>query len=207
MPALPPGKRNPSCLAVQGVGSPSAAIVSVQLLGKDSCSADLIRLLVRTLCAPSSVGFNVGDVRVMEQLPGVCVGLLRALRMSPHRNVLEARLREEVTAERWGSGRAQCGGGVSQGLPGPRTVSVAGALQASKRIPAGLMIVRVLTVRRLALTWFFFVFLAWPALRSCVLLTCMARKLTRRGPDWLLSCQLVSSCTRLAFCMSSCRLR
>ncbi|KAF4022262.1 hypothetical protein G4228_013963 [Cervus hanglu yarkandensis] len=70
-----------------------------KLLGKDSCSADLIRLLVRTLCAPSSVGFNVGDVRVMEQLPGVCVGLLRALRMSPHWNVLEARLREEVTAE------------------------------------------------------------------------------------------------------------
>ncbi|XP_042110110.1 DNA-dependent protein kinase catalytic subunit [Ovis aries] len=70
-----------------------------KLLGKDSRSTDLMRLLVRTLCAPSSVGFNVGDVRVMEQLPDVCVALLRALKTSPHRDMLEARLREEVTAE------------------------------------------------------------------------------------------------------------
>ena len=178
VPALPQGRRTPMCLAVQGTGSPTAAITSVQLLGKDSCSADLMRLLVRTLCAPSSVGFNVGDVRVMEQLPDVCVALLRALKTSPHQDMLEARLREEVTAERWGSGWAQHGGGVSQGLLGPRTAAMAGALQACKCIPAGLMIVRVFTVRRPALTWFFFVFLAWPALGSCVLLTCMARTLT-----------------------------
>ena len=148
------------CLAVQGAGSPIAAIVSVQLLGKDSCSTDLMRLLVRTLCAPSSVGFNVGDVRVMEQLPDVCVALLRALKTSPHRDMLEARLREEVTAERWGSGRALCGGSVSQGMPSPRIAAMAWALQASKCILAGLVIVRVLIVRRPALTWFFFVFLA-----------------------------------------------
>ena len=76
--------------------------VSVQLLGKDSCSADLTKLLVRTLCAPSSVGFNVGDFPVMDHLPSVCVGLLRALKTSPHRAALEACLREEVTAWRWG---------------------------------------------------------------------------------------------------------
>ena len=160
VPALPPGRWNPMCLAVQGAGSPIAAIVSVQLLGKDSCSTDLMRLLVRTLCAPSSVGFNVGDVRVMEQLPDVCVALLRALKTSPHRDMLEARLREEVTAERWGSGRALCGGSVSQGMPSPRIAAMAWALQASKCILAGLVIVRVLIVRRPALTWFFFVFLA-----------------------------------------------
>ncbi|XP_068381983.1 DNA-dependent protein kinase catalytic subunit isoform X2 [Eschrichtius robustus] len=71
---------------------------SWKLLGKDSCSADLMKLLVRTLCAPSSVGFNVGDFPVMDHLPSVCVGLLRALKTSPHRAALEACLREEVTA-------------------------------------------------------------------------------------------------------------
>eukprot|EP00069_Balaena_mysticetus_P017385 bmy_10601T0 len=72
---------------------------SWKLLGKDSCSADLTKLLVRTLCAPSSVGFNVGDFPVMDHLPSVCVGLLRALKTSPHRAALEACLREEVTAQ------------------------------------------------------------------------------------------------------------
>ncbi|XP_057593505.1 DNA-dependent protein kinase catalytic subunit isoform X2 [Hippopotamus amphibius kiboko] len=72
---------------------------SWKLLGKDSCSTDLVKLLVRTLCAPSSVGFNVGDVRVMDHLPDVCVGLLKALKTSPFRDALETCLREEVTTQ------------------------------------------------------------------------------------------------------------
>lgn len=73
----------------------------VQLLGTGSCSTNLMRLLVTTLCAPSSVGFNVGDVRVMDHLPDVCVGLLKALKPSPYCDALETLLRAEVPARRW----------------------------------------------------------------------------------------------------------
>ncbi|XP_006204718.2 DNA-dependent protein kinase catalytic subunit isoform X2 [Vicugna pacos] len=66
---------------------------------EDPYLANLMTLLVTTLCAPSSLGFNVGDVAVMDHLPHVCVGLLRALRATPLRAALETRLREAIPAQ------------------------------------------------------------------------------------------------------------
>uniref|UniRef100_A0A8D1F779 DNA-dependent protein kinase catalytic subunit n=1 Tax=Sus scrofa TaxID=9823 RepID=A0A8D1F779_PIG len=82
------------CTTLLGISTDAAW----KLLGTGSCSTNLMRLLVTTLCAPSSVGFNVGDVRVMDHLPDVCVGLLKALKPSPYCDALETLLRAEVPA-------------------------------------------------------------------------------------------------------------
>ncbi|XP_040828526.1 DNA-dependent protein kinase catalytic subunit [Ochotona curzoniae] len=82
-----------------------------KLLEKDLCNTTLIQLLVRTLCEPLSVGFHVGDVQVMDHLPSVCVNLMKALRQSHFRDLLEMHLKEEMkarsleelcTADLWG---------------------------------------------------------------------------------------------------------
>uniref|UniRef100_A0A8C5VNI8 DNA-dependent protein kinase catalytic subunit n=1 Tax=Microcebus murinus TaxID=30608 RepID=A0A8C5VNI8_MICMU len=70
-----------------------------KLLERDLCTTDLMKLLVETLYEPVSVGFNVGDVQVMNHLPSVCVNLMKALKKPPHRDILEAHLRETVTAQ------------------------------------------------------------------------------------------------------------
>lgn len=73
----------------------------LQLLGKYLCNTNLIKLLVKTLCEPSSIGFNIGDVLVMDQLPNVCVNLMKALKKSPYKDILEMHLKEKITAQRW----------------------------------------------------------------------------------------------------------
>uniref|UniRef100_A0A8C9DUV3 DNA-dependent protein kinase catalytic subunit n=1 Tax=Prolemur simus TaxID=1328070 RepID=A0A8C9DUV3_PROSS len=70
-----------------------------KLLERDLCNTDLMKLLVKMLYEPVSVGFNVGDVQVMDHLPGVCVNLMKALQKSPYRAILEAHLREAVPAQ------------------------------------------------------------------------------------------------------------
>ncbi|XP_053414339.1 DNA-dependent protein kinase catalytic subunit [Nycticebus coucang] len=70
-----------------------------KLLERNLCNVDLMKLLVKTLCEPMSVGFNVGDVHVMDHLPSVCVNLMKALKTSPYKDTLEAHLRETVTAQ------------------------------------------------------------------------------------------------------------
>ncbi|XP_037658373.1 DNA-dependent protein kinase catalytic subunit [Choloepus didactylus] len=70
-----------------------------KLLEKDLLSAHLMKLLVKTLCEPSSIGFNVGDVQVMGCLPSVCVNLMKALEKSPHRDSLVMHLKEKITAQ------------------------------------------------------------------------------------------------------------
>uniref|UniRef100_A0A2K6UN42 DNA-dependent protein kinase catalytic subunit n=1 Tax=Saimiri boliviensis boliviensis TaxID=39432 RepID=A0A2K6UN42_SAIBB len=71
-----------------------------KLLKKDLCNTHLMRVLVQTLCEPASVGFNIGDVQVMDHLPDVCVNLMKALKMSPYEDILETHLREIITAQR-----------------------------------------------------------------------------------------------------------
>uniref|UniRef100_A0A2K5DLE5 DNA-dependent protein kinase catalytic subunit n=1 Tax=Aotus nancymaae TaxID=37293 RepID=A0A2K5DLE5_AOTNA len=71
-----------------------------KLLKKDLCNTHLMRVLVQTLCEPASVGFNIGDVQVMNHLPDVCVNLMRALKMFPYEDILETHLREKITAQR-----------------------------------------------------------------------------------------------------------
>ncbi|XP_038201173.1 DNA-dependent protein kinase catalytic subunit [Arvicola amphibius] len=70
-----------------------------KLLEKDLCNANLMKVLVKMLCEPVSLGFNVGDVQVMNHLPSVCVNLLKALKKSPYRDMLETHLKETVTAQ------------------------------------------------------------------------------------------------------------
>lgn len=60
-----------------------------------------MKLLVKTVCEPANVGFNIADVQVMDHLPSVCVNLMKALKKSPYKEVLETHLREKVTAQRW----------------------------------------------------------------------------------------------------------
>ncbi|XP_006170510.1 DNA-dependent protein kinase catalytic subunit [Tupaia chinensis] len=71
-----------------------------KLLERDLCNTHLVKLLVKTLCEPMSVGFNVGDVQVMDHLPSVCVNLMRALMKSPYRDILEVHLKERMTTQR-----------------------------------------------------------------------------------------------------------
>lgn len=65
------------------------------------CNTNLMKVLVKMLCEPVSLGFNVGDVQVMNHLPSICVNLLKALKKSPCRDTLETHLKEKVTAQRW----------------------------------------------------------------------------------------------------------
>ncbi|XP_013375655.1 PREDICTED: DNA-dependent protein kinase catalytic subunit isoform X2 [Chinchilla lanigera] len=70
-----------------------------KLLEKDLCNTKLLKLLVKTVYEPVSIGFNIGDIQVMDHLPSVCVNLMKALKKSPYRDILEAHLREKVTAQ------------------------------------------------------------------------------------------------------------
>uniref|UniRef100_A0A8C7BY96 DNA-dependent protein kinase catalytic subunit n=1 Tax=Neovison vison TaxID=452646 RepID=A0A8C7BY96_NEOVI len=71
----------------------------LKLLEKDLCNnKNFMKLLVKTLCEPSSIGFNIGDVLVMNHLPDVCVKLIKALKKSPYKDTLEMHLKEKITA-------------------------------------------------------------------------------------------------------------
>ncbi|XP_042541900.1 DNA-dependent protein kinase catalytic subunit [Dipodomys spectabilis] len=70
-----------------------------KLLEKDLCNANLMKLLVKMLCEPSSIGFNIGDVQVMDSLPRICVNLMKALKKSPYRDIFETHLKEKMTAQ------------------------------------------------------------------------------------------------------------
>ncbi|KAF6100707.1 protein kinase, DNA-activated, catalytic subunit [Phyllostomus discolor] len=70
-----------------------------KLLEKYLCNTNLMKLLVRTLCEPSSIGFNISDVHIMDHLPDVCVNLMKALKKSPYEDILEIHLKEKITAQ------------------------------------------------------------------------------------------------------------
>lgn len=79
-------------------------ICLLQLLEKYLCNTNLMKLLVKTLCEPSSIGFNISDVHIMNHLPDVCVNLMKALKKSPYKDILERNLKEKITAQRWAFG-------------------------------------------------------------------------------------------------------
>ncbi|XP_045857456.1 DNA-dependent protein kinase catalytic subunit isoform X2 [Meles meles] len=71
-----------------------------KLLEKDLCNnKNFMKLLVKTLCEPSNIGFNIGDVLVMNHLPNVCVKLMKALKKSPYKDTLEMHLKEKITSQ------------------------------------------------------------------------------------------------------------
>lgn len=52
-----------------------------------------------TVCEPSSIGFNMADLEVMNRLPEVCVPLLKALAATPYRTELENAIRKKITTQ------------------------------------------------------------------------------------------------------------
>ncbi|XP_025333466.3 DNA-dependent protein kinase catalytic subunit isoform X4 [Canis lupus dingo] len=71
-----------------------------KLLEEDLCNnKNFMTLLVKILCQPSSIGFNIGDVLVMNHLPDVCVNLMKALKKSPYKDTLEMCLKEKITVQ------------------------------------------------------------------------------------------------------------
>lgn len=55
---------------------------------------------MKTICDPKSVGFNIADVQIMENLPNICVRLVKALMKSPYNEYLENSIREIITMKR-----------------------------------------------------------------------------------------------------------
>ncbi|XP_029002542.1 DNA-dependent protein kinase catalytic subunit isoform X2 [Betta splendens] len=60
------------------------------------CSV-FFELTASVVCEPSTVGFNMADVEVMNNLPQVCVPLLEALQNSPYFTLLEGSLRTKIS--------------------------------------------------------------------------------------------------------------
>uniref|UniRef100_F6W6L3 DNA-dependent protein kinase catalytic subunit n=1 Tax=Monodelphis domestica TaxID=13616 RepID=F6W6L3_MONDO len=70
-----------------------------KLLEKDLLNTYFMDLLVKTLCDPSSIGFNIADVQVMNNLPSVCVKLMKALKKSPYKESLEINIKKRITPQ------------------------------------------------------------------------------------------------------------
>ncbi|XP_013928118.1 PREDICTED: DNA-dependent protein kinase catalytic subunit [Thamnophis sirtalis] len=70
-----------------------------KMLEKELLNENLIKLVVKTICDPKSVGFNIVDVQVMENLPNICVRLVKALMNSPYNESLENRIKEIITMQ------------------------------------------------------------------------------------------------------------
>ncbi|XP_058033644.1 DNA-dependent protein kinase catalytic subunit [Ahaetulla prasina] len=68
-----------------------------KLLEKELLNENLIKLLVKTICDAKSIGFNIADVQVMENLPSICVRLVKALMNSPYNESLENSIKEIIT--------------------------------------------------------------------------------------------------------------
>ncbi|XP_034980550.2 DNA-dependent protein kinase catalytic subunit [Zootoca vivipara] len=70
-----------------------------KLLERQLLNENLIELVVRTVCDPRNIGFNIADVQVMEKLPDVCVRLIKALMRSPYREPLEISIKKIITSK------------------------------------------------------------------------------------------------------------
>uniref|UniRef100_A0A803SLW3 DNA-dependent protein kinase catalytic subunit n=1 Tax=Anolis carolinensis TaxID=28377 RepID=A0A803SLW3_ANOCA len=70
-----------------------------KLLEEQLFNEDLTELVVRTVCHPKDTGFNVADVQVMENLPNVCVKLMKALMKSPYKESLETSIKKIITSK------------------------------------------------------------------------------------------------------------
>ncbi|XP_072306662.1 DNA-dependent protein kinase catalytic subunit [Eucyclogobius newberryi] len=66
-------------------------------LEQDLFSPVFFELMALVVCDPSSVGFNMADVEVTNNLPEVCVPLLKALMASPYRDRVESSLRAKIS--------------------------------------------------------------------------------------------------------------
>ncbi|XP_042320371.1 DNA-dependent protein kinase catalytic subunit [Sceloporus undulatus] len=70
-----------------------------KLLEKPLFNENLIELVVRTVCDPKNIGFNIADVQVMENLPNVCVRIIKALMKSPYKEALEISIKKIITSK------------------------------------------------------------------------------------------------------------
>ncbi|KAG7330004.1 hypothetical protein KOW79_006226 [Hemibagrus wyckioides] len=69
------------------------------VLEQDLFNATFFTLVSMTVCEPSSIGFNMADLEVMNRLPEVCVPLLKAVAGTPYRTELENAIRKKITAQ------------------------------------------------------------------------------------------------------------
>lgn len=69
----------------------------VKALEADLFSPMFFELAALVVCEPSSVGFNMADVEVMNNLPEVCVPLLKALLTSPYQRRVESSLQAKIS--------------------------------------------------------------------------------------------------------------
>uniref|UniRef100_A0A803TIR6 DNA-dependent protein kinase catalytic subunit n=1 Tax=Anolis carolinensis TaxID=28377 RepID=A0A803TIR6_ANOCA len=74
-------------------------ILDTRQLLEQLFNEDLTELVVRTVCHPKDTGFNVADVQVMENLPNVCVKLMKALMKSPYKESLETSIKKIITSK------------------------------------------------------------------------------------------------------------
>ncbi|XP_053105021.1 DNA-dependent protein kinase catalytic subunit isoform X2 [Hemicordylus capensis] len=70
-----------------------------KLLERQLLNENLIKLVVRTVCDPKTIGFNTADVQVMQKLPDICVRLLKALMRSPYKESLEISIKQIITTK------------------------------------------------------------------------------------------------------------
>ncbi|KAJ6662088.1 hypothetical protein lerEdw1_012553 [Lerista edwardsae] len=70
-----------------------------KLLEKQLLNENLIKLLVKTVCDPQTIGFNVADVQVMQKLPDICVRLVKAFMKSPYKESLESSIKKIITSK------------------------------------------------------------------------------------------------------------
>ncbi|KAI4886986.1 hypothetical protein NFI96_023481, partial [Prochilodus magdalenae] len=70
-----------------------------KLLEKDIFNTSFFMLVTMTMCEPSTVGFNMADLEVMNRLPEVCVPLLKALVPTPYKADLQKSIRKKITAQ------------------------------------------------------------------------------------------------------------
>ncbi|XP_061661173.1 DNA-dependent protein kinase catalytic subunit isoform X2 [Syngnathoides biaculeatus] len=68
-----------------------------KLLEQDIFTSIFFELTAMVVCEPSSVGFNMADVDIIKNLPGVCIPLLKALLASPYRARLECSLKKRIS--------------------------------------------------------------------------------------------------------------
>lgn len=68
-----------------------------KVLEQDLFSPIFFELAALVVCEPSMIGFNMADVEVMNNLPEVCVPLLKALLASSYRSRVESSLRTKIS--------------------------------------------------------------------------------------------------------------
>ncbi|OCT76787.1 hypothetical protein XELAEV_18031990mg [Xenopus laevis] len=72
---------------------------SLKILENSVFNEPMWELIAITVCDPSSIGFNTADVEVINNLPNICIKLMKALGNTSYRSSLEVSLKKRVTLQ------------------------------------------------------------------------------------------------------------